>query len=275
MNFLNRKCVAAFAAQKCLAAFAALMMLTTSAFANQQADTLSPLNVNDARIVLEKGIEDLKNKIKNSKNLSEEERIKLANEIEESVDSLRNDLTTVVNEAVRLADTAYVAGIILSYTGEFNIPTEVSNRLSLAPGAELGLAIFLRNNAYVSDAFSGAVAVMGGGSAKFAPGATQRIDKGLKLKVLIAANRGAQPMIKLQDFAGVYAGVGAEANLFTRSLSAQVFTRPTTCASVVNPLSCSVYMVSIRSNKDYTQQAPVEAAVKGIYLDFPYTYGAR
>lgn len=260
--------------KKVLGLLAGLMMVATSAQAEDQQ--IAPMSANDVRIIFEKSVEELKAKIAQSKNLNEEERISLSNDIEEDANRLRSDLTAVVSEAAKMGGTTYVAGLILGYTGEMNLPTSLFPKLALAPGAEMGLAVFLRDNSYVADSFSGAVAVMGGGSAKLTPGTQQsrKIEKGLRVKVLIAANRSEDPMIRLSDFAGAYAGLGGEMNLFARSVNARIYTRPTSCANA-NPLNCSVYMLSISTQRDLTETTPVEASVKGLYLDFPYTYGDR
>src|SRR5688572_4317797 len=71
------------------------------------AEVMKPLSLNDVRIMLSETIALLKEKILNAQKLTEEERIRIARDIEREAMEAQEALDTIIDESAKLGETTY------------------------------------------------------------------------------------------------------------------------------------------------------------------------
>jgi hypothetical protein len=228
----------------------------------------------DPMVLFEKSLAVTQNKIKEARGLDPVQRQKVAQELIDQSEAWRKQVADLERITKILGENVMVAGLIISYQGEYNFttPWQVAQ---VTPGGEYGVAVvFKKNEQYVSDSIRGAfVAIAGVGGELQAKTAIQRrngVDRGWRLKVLFTnnGNGGEVRGVNLTDFEGAYTGIGGEVHLFGRDIGAQIYTKPETCTNIVNPASCSVYILNFAGTKGEKQGAAVVA--KEIMIDFQF-----
>ncbi len=239
--------------------FASLLGVTANA-----QETIVPLNESEPIVLFEKSIQSLQQQIEQAKGLDPAERTRRSREIADQAEGMRDRITEVNRLAKILGENVFVAGLIVTYAGEYNFQTPW-NLVQAAPGGELGVAVFLRKNEeYVSSSIRGAVVNVYSiaGEIKAGQQAIARrtgIDKGLRVKVLLGTNDGSSASgVTLNDFEGAYTGAGGELSLFGRDLGIVAYTKTFNIGSV--------YVFAFQGTKGDTQGAA--GVVKEIVLDF-------
>lgn len=253
----------------------AIASIVTIGAAHAQEVAVVPMNETEPMVLLEKSISALKKQIADAQNLDPAARVKTAQELDKQADEMRVQVGAITRSIAILGENVFVAGLIVTYQGEYNVQTPWSP-VTTNPSAEYGVAVFLKKNEeFVSNSIRGAFVGIAGIGADLNAGrnVVQRrsgVDNGWRLKVLISRADAQEANVRgvnLLDFEGGWTGIGGDVSLFGRDLGAQIYTKLNTCENVL-PTSCSTYIFAFQGSSREKQAASLGA--KHIILDFNF-----
>ena len=235
-------------------------------------DAMGTMNTNDLRVLVENALSQFQAVITKSENLGDVEKENLSYEMEKQFEKLQDVLDATYDDATSLGDRGFPVGVIVTIGGGVSLPAVYVPALQYGPGAEAGLAFFLKKNTYLSESIRGASVVIGSASLEaFHPRTDQPnkdVEKGVSIKVLYAHNREA---VSLADFEGFYTGATVKTTWLGGKHLGEIYTKPQTCNGI-NPFDCDVYIYSYRFGTDPKDTG---ADLRELYVNFPHSNDKR